>query len=93
MALTVTLELPDELVPVLKQNAQDRGVSLETLVRDQFLALYDQDQWDWSATPTEEERRARHARALERQDLWGSEEDEVWDSWRPSNPETSSSSG
>jgi hypothetical protein len=82
MPLTVTLELPDDLAPKLTEDAQRQGVSVEALVRSKFLSLYEQDQWEWGEV-TDEERRAALQEAFEREDLWGSEEDKVWDSWQP----------
>lgn len=85
MALTVTPELPDELLPVLERDAQLKGVTVTALVREKITALYEQETWEWGEI-TDEERRAIWQAALEREDLWGSEADKVWDTWAPSNP-------
>jgi hypothetical protein len=85
---SLTIELPDTVFPLVAEQAERRGVSVETLLRDDLLKLYAPENWEWGEV-TAEERRAVWQRALEREDLWGSEADSMWDSWQPSNPATS----
>jgi len=82
MPLTVTLELPDHLVPTVEEAAQQKGVSVDEFLRDALLALYSQEEWE-TGEVTEEERRYHHQTALSREDIWGSEADKCWDTWTP----------
>jgi len=90
MAHTLTVELPELLFHALDEKAREQGTTVEGLVQSTLEREYSPLDWDYGEF-TEEERRAVWQRALEREDLWGSEEDKVWDTWTPSNPAALSS--
>jgi hypothetical protein len=85
---TITIEFPDEVYASLEHEALEQKTSVEALLLKTVRGIY--EEWE-TGDITEEERRLHAQMALDREDLWGSEEDKCWDTWTPSNPETSSS--
>ncbi len=87
MAHAVTVEFPDHLYQTLETVARQRQTTVAALVTETVSSSLSALDWDYGDY-TEDERRAMGQTALEREDLWGSEEDKVWDTWKPSNPAT-----
>jgi predicted GNAT superfamily acetyltransferase len=82
MAQAVLLNLPEYVIQSFQEKAQERGAPTESLMVEALTALA-QDGWE-TGDITEEERRLHTQEMLDRTDLWGPE-DEMWDTWQPSN--------
>ena len=87
MAQLVTVEFPDHFYQTLRAVALQRQTTIEAVVAETVCKSLAALDWDYGEF-TEDERRAVLQTAFEREDLWGSEEDKVWDTWTPSNPAT-----
>jgi len=85
----ITLELPEAAYRAIEQRMGTDGRSTAVDVARELIlkALFPLP--EEYGEPTEEERRYYHQMALDREDLWGSEADKVWDAWTPSSPATS----
>ena len=78
----ITIEVPDAIFSAVEADATRRGETVEGVVRELVSRVYNQDEWE-TGEITDEERRYHHQQALDREDLWGSDSDKVWDEWRP----------